>query len=68
MGTLSHIIDDGLLLRFDASSGYPTHKFVECSHQFSRRETLVEKFLCEHGMLRKKVVIIMASPTVSYQL
>ena len=26
MGTLSHIIDDGLLLNFDASSGYlPIH-------------------------------------------
>ena len=40
---------------------------VECSHQFSRRKTLAEKSFCKHGMSRRKVVIIMASPTVSYQ-
>ena len=62
MGTLSHI-DDRLLLNFDLSYGY-THKFLECSHQFSRRKTLVEKSFCEHGMSRRKVVLIMASPTV----
>ena len=42
--------------------------FVECSQQFSPRKTLVEKSFCKHGISRRKVVIIMASPTVSYQL
>ena len=45
-----------------------THKFVECSHQLSRRETLVEKSVCKYGMSRIKVVIIMASRTILYQL
>ena len=67
MGTLSHITDDGLLLNYDASSGYLPMNFVECSYQFSCRKTLIEKSFCEHGMSRRKVVIIMASPTVSYQ-
>ena len=39
-----------------------THKFVECSYQFSLSKTLVEKSFCRHGMSRRKVVIILASP------
>ena len=62
--TLSLITDDGLLLKFWIS----TNKFVECSNQFSRRKTLVEKSICKHEMSRRTVVIIMASPTIVNQL
>ena len=61
METLSHITHDGLLLTFDASFGYLSIlKFVECSHQFSCRRTLIEKSVCKHGMSRRNVVIIIA--------
>ena len=63
MGKLSHIIDDGLLLNFCASSGY-----LPINLQFSRIKALVEKSVCKHGMSRRKIVIIMASLSISYQL
>ena len=68
MGTLSHITDDGLLLSFDAISGYLLHKFAESSHHFSHRKTLAEKSIRKHGISRRKVVIIMTSPTICNQM
>ena len=59
---------DGKWESYYGEKNYLDMSFVECSHQFSHRKTLVEVSFCEHGMSRGKVVIIMASPVVSYQL
>ena len=52
------IIDDGLLLNFDASSGYSTHKFVECFHKFFNRKTLVKVYLQAWNVERKNIIIV----------